>query len=489
MKRHRLSLCTAVLSLVAATSAHAEEATPPTRQFTVATHFAWSRRVPGWDVDKLMPRMKELGIWGVRDGIEWGGLERSKGQYALPDVERHWIETCTRNDLKVILWFGAQNKAYENPLDPDAFANAAAWLAGQFKDDPNVVALEIWNEPNNFFFRNQYKGAWNGKDNALWVEKFAELVTKTSAAIKKTNPNVKLITGCGVPPATHFMMQRFPRAFDLIDGITEHPYAYRLPPEAVPWGGAKTAERDGISVADDKHTMGSLIEGLKSGSEKLLGRRLPVWVTEYGYPTYTKQNHPSLYAGFTEETQAAYHVRALIQGLATHVECWSLYDLVDDGKDIGEPEHNFGLLRNNGTDPKPSFLALKHTSALLGPNWKLLPTRTGVLTVTNKSLQDGNADEWAAPTADPYSPAGPQLYWFETPDSITAFVWNAGRINAEFKPLLGTLKLASADAPRSVEAIDLCSGQPIDLRRDPKDPSALPGVPVGSRPVAVRFKK
>lgn len=493
MKHTRIFLALASLSVFAAGTAQAEPVvTPPTRGFTVATHFAWSHRLPGWDVDGLMPQIKELGVWGIRDGIEWGGLERSKGNYVLPDVERHWIDTCTKNGLKVILWFGAQNKNYENPLDPDAFANAAAWLAGQFKDNPNVIAFEIWNEPNNFFFRNQYKGAWNGKDNAPWVEKFAEMVPKAAAAIKKANPTIKLITGCGVPPATYYMMQKDPKSFDLIDGVTEHPYGYRLPPESVPWGGEKTNERDGVSVADDKHTLSSLIQGLKTESKEKLGRSLPVWVTEVGFPTYTKQNHPSLYAGFSEDAQAAYHVRGLIQGLAQNVECWSLYDLIDDGQDISEPEHNFGLLHCNTREPKPAFNALKRTSALLGPDWKLLPATTGALTITNKAAADGNTDPWAsAATPDPYSVSGPQVYWFETPTTLTAFLWNAGRMNTEFKPLLGTLKLASssADAPKPTEILDLCSGKTLPIKPDPKDPATLTNLPVGSYPIAVTFKK
>ncbi len=53
---------------------------PGMRGLGVVTHFG---RGPNWDVDKVLPLLKEMGVTVVRDGPEWAGVERTKGQYVI----------------------------------------------------------------------------------------------------------------------------------------------------------------------------------------------------------------------------------------------------------------------------------------------------------------------------------------------------------------------------------------------------------------------
>lgn len=460
------------------------------RQFYVATHFNRGKQQSGWDVDRLVPKLKELGVIGIRDECTWAATEKTKGVYAIGDTQRHWLDVMRDNGFKVNLLLSYNNKVYENNLDPDGFANYAAFLAREMKAHyPNVVSFEIWNEPGNFFFRKQYGGEWNAKGKAPWLEKFAELVAKTSTAVKKENPDLLVMAGAAVPPANHYLITRYPEAFKNVDATTEHPYTYRLPPEVTPWGGAKVLERDGISCAGDDHSMKSLFASYAELTKSKLGRELPLYITEFGFGTFTRQNKPSLYDGYTEEAQGAYHTRALIQGLGLGAAAWTIYDLVEDGTNDADEEHKFGILRYDTLEPKPAFLSVSRAAKLLGPDWQNAPADTGSLVVENKAVsQDKAKDEWANPIPDSYSLAGPQVYWFKVPEGMVAFVWNAGRLNAELKPLKASLVLKSREAS-SAELINLATGAKESLKLSPRETglATSASVPVGSSPVAVKF--
>ncbi|MGC4034201.1 MAG: cellulase family glycosylhydrolase [Tepidisphaeraceae bacterium] len=488
---HRSKICAAVLLAALQSSVFAQDNPAPLRDFFVATHFnraaLKNNKQPQWDVDRLIPQIKAMGAWGVRDGTSWSSIEKVKGQYVLPEADRHWVNQATSAGLKVIFVLLYDNKLYDNPTDPDAFSNYAAFVARSFKDNPNVVAFEIWNEPGNFFFRKQYGGEWNAKGEAPWLGKFAELVAKSSAAIKKENPNVKVIAGPGVPPPMYHMLERYPEAFKNLDGLVEHPYTYKYPPEVVAFGGQENLERDGVASADDKHSLVSLLKGESDLAEKKTGRRLPVWVTEFGFGTHVKQKKQNLYAGYTDQAQAAYHARALIQGLSAGVGAWTVYDFIDDGTDSSNPEHNFGLIRYSG-EPKPAHAALRNVAQQLGPNWKSLGAAPDSLQAEFDPKIHNGKDPWAGPVPDPYVITGPQVYWFQVPDGYVTFVWNAGRINTELRPPVASVTYQQSGTPASAELVNLCTGEKKSLKlTNTNGQWTVNNVPVGGEPVAVKW--
>ncbi|MDB5327437.1 MAG: hypothetical protein JWM57_3006, partial [Phycisphaerales bacterium] len=337
--------------------------------------------------------------------------------------------------------------------------------------------------------KKQYGGEWNGAKDSVWLAKFAQLVQKSSAAVRQANPNIQIIAGGGVTPATYYMLQKYPEAFKNIDGLVEHPYTYRQPPEVIGFGGEAFNQRDGVSTANDQHTMTSLLKMQADESDLLLGRRLPVWVTEFGYPTFTKQQKNSIYAGFTETAQAAYHVRGLIQGLGSGASLWAIYDLIDDGTASSDAEQNFGLVRHNDAAPKPAFTSLQRVAKLLGADWSLLTPEQTSLTIENKS-GDKNAEEWAQPVEDKAAALGPQVYSFTAAGNPVTFVWAAGRMNLEFKPPVGDVTLTTSDAFKSAECVDLVTGKSKTLKVEKTATGVkVRGVPVGSVPVAVKWLK
>jgi hypothetical protein len=484
------ALLLAAAALTATSTAHAQEYTDipkPLRGFGVSTHL----NRPGWNIDALVARMTQLGVSTIRDEISWGRVEQAKGVYAITPRDEEWIRKVSSQGIKIIVVLDYGNKLYATQNDPagldaDAFARYAAWMARYFKGKNIVAAFELWNEPNNFYFRKQYGGEWNGKGDAPWIEKFARFVEKASAAIKKEDPTTPIITGCGVPPASLYMLRRFPEAFKNIDGLTEHPYGYRLPSESVPWGGEENEKRDGISVAYADRSLLSLLRTEREASQKALGRELPIYITELGYSTYREQGQRSLYAGFTEETQAVYHTRSLILGLAYGARYWCLYDLLNDGTNALDPEQNFGLFRANTFEPKPVVASVRGVVRLLGPNWKFLSEAPGKLEV--KIEDPRTLEEWTNPPGEkPLQINGPQIFWFQVPEGYVSFVWKAGRRNVERTPMQGKVTF-TGPAATSATVTDLLTGKQQEVKAATGKSVQEVTVPVSGEPVAILWR-
>ena len=420
--------------------------------FCVATHFPRTSR--GWDVDNILPLLTSLGVSMVRDEISWHRTERVRGVYAIDDVDNAWFQAVTSRGIKVIVVLSYGNKLYENPLNPDAFSRYASFLARTLKGK-GVAAYEIWNEPNNFGFRKKYGGSWNGRGNPLWLKKFAELVKKASESIRRVDPDTPIITSAGSLPATHYLIRNFPTSLNDIDGITVHPYSFGNKPEFVPYGSVATRIRDGIAVADPDKTLTSVFRRLRETSEKHLGRALGIWVTEYGYTTYTPRGKiRSLHKSVSETDQARYLVRATILALAQDVKSWCIYDFMDDGIDVKHPERNFGLVRNARLryEVKPSFIALFRLYHLLGESWNIPFEK-----------KPGPQLPWNMNTNNP---PGVYLFPFSRFSSgDTAALWAVNDVERVH------LQCKSASQCRPLKVTDILTGRSTTVRPDSKNDS------------------
>jgi hypothetical protein len=330
-------------------------------------------------------------------------------------------------------------------------------MASHFKG--RVDVWEIWNEPNNFEFKGRYGGEWNGRNNSPWIEKFSILVEKATKAIRSANPSATIITGGGNPPATHYLITRFAARLRGLDGLTEHPYPFRLPPETMPYGGKEINLRDGIKTADDDHSYLSLLQGLRETGTKI-GKTPSLWITEVGYTTFNHHsNENTLYAGFTQDAQAAYLVRMVVQSLAAKVSAVCLYDLKDDGPNRYEAENNFGLIdiKNN---PKLSARAFMRLAGFLGGGHEVLLTSPAKMEC---SIKEPVADDvWKSPPTEPFIKiVGPQCYWFKTSKGLVAVFWKAGRYTTEINPPLFRFSQPGFIGPSPREVVDLVTGEKI----------------------------
>jgi hypothetical protein len=211
----------------------------------VCTHFAQN-----WSVPQVMPLVANLGVGWIRDDLAWADLEPTAGNYQIPAKTRNWIQAARQAGLKIVIILGYTNPAYPDPYDTAAYAKAAGWLARELGSD--VQAIEILNEPNNFGFRDQYGGAWNGNEPdgsvSPWIRKYVQMLNAAAQEIKFANPLMKVI-GLGAPPPADFRMIAL-GLVPQVDGLTDHPYGGSLP-ELVPYAATpSTIQRDGIATAD-----------------------------------------------------------------------------------------------------------------------------------------------------------------------------------------------------------------------------------------------
>ena len=465
------------------------QAIEPAARFGVCTHMR--RTDHGWNVEKLIPIIKQMGISTIRDNISWGRTEKVKGQYALAPEDEAWLKAILDADIKVILMLGYGNSRYENPTDPAGYAAFTAWLANHFKGNENILAFELWNEPNNFHVRKQYGGSWNGKDNAPWLKAFAQIVSQSASAIKQADPNRTVITSAGNAAASMHMLERFPDAFTYVEGLTLHPYSFRLPPETVPWGGDGITKRDGIRTAGDDHSMVSLWQTLEDKMIEKLGKKLGIWVTEVGFTSFNHSLKAGIYAGYTEPVQAAYLTRSTIAGIAwPNIKTWCVYDLMNDGTNPGVNEDNFGIIRHarQGLAPKPAFFALRRMAQFLGKDHQFITKPP--LKIISKSLELDQNDVWKKRPVDSYiTDTSEKVYWFKTAKGYVTFVWRAGRVNGEHNPPLGHFPTVVVPDDAKITITDLVTGQSLDhLAQQVGHDVTIKNLPIQGYPIAIQWQ-
>jgi hypothetical protein len=190
-----------------------------------------------------------------------------------------------------------------------------------------IHTWEIWNEPNIPSF-------WAPEPNPA---DYARLLIASYQVIKRVDPQATVL-GCSLA-GPNGPQRRKPYEFveevlkrgggQAMDAISIHPYRQPRTPEESGY----LEDLQGISDLTAKY-----------------GRRLPMWITEVGWPT-----HP---AGSSESQSARLLVRCYVLALARGVRNIAWYDYRDDGLDPMYSEHHFGILYNDLT-PKPSYFAYR----------------------------------------------------------------------------------------------------------------------------------
>jgi len=399
----------------------------------VCTHFSQN-----WPVEQIMPLIARSGAGWIRDDLNWGALERTPGNYQVPLKTRAWISAARHAGLKIDLILAYGNPAYSDHYDTAAYAKAAGWLARELAGD--IQAIEILNEPNNFGFRTTYGGAWNGNEPngsvSPYLQKYVQLLNAATKQIKLANPQMTVI-GLGTPAPASFRMM----ALGLdpqVDGLTDHPYGGRLP-ELVPYPATPIIlQRDGIATADASGTLASQVSMFRAQAKKW-GATEKLWHTEWGYATeHAKPGKP----GMSEETQAAYILRRLLESEAVGVEHTFIYDFKDDGE-------SFGLVKND-LSPKLAFFALQRVTSFLAG--------MGMASSANQARIENE------PSIKPEG-LGNRCYTFLSSDekrTVVAF-WEAKPWDGNGTTRNVEITVPVAYAPRQISLFDSLSGNQIEV--------------------------
>lgn len=427
---------------------------PKNEHFGTCVHFA-----QGWDYKKILPIVQDLGVAWIRDDLNWKDVEKTKGQYVVPEKTMEWIKAAHAYGLKLILILNRENKLYTNPYDTDAYANFCKAMAIQLKD--HADAFEILNEPANFGFRKNYGGTWNGiePDGSVgpWVGKYVELINKAAEAIKSVNKKIKVI-GLGSVAPVNFR-QLAMGISPAVDGIVDHPYSYKTVPEIISFPSSESGlKRDGIATADVKGTLTSQVEMYRAQSAKYKGPK-ELWFTEAGFATFQPLEAKILNAGLTESAQAIYISRRFIQYLGMDIDVALQYDLKNDGNDKNELEHNFGIIHADYT-PKPAYYAYQ----------RVAKNTIGFVHTTNMDVKvtPGPGRNDAYPIVWDGTKQSSQndipVYTFLNPkgQEVVA-LWSSERANNEFAPRWADIELKTAKKVSKITMMDLLTGATSEL--------------------------
>ncbi len=296
--------------------------------FQIGEPGVWWRRPLTWELDECVGACEALGLQWTRHGLS------SRPDPSQPGVIGT-VDLVTKHRMNCVMKVeGMPPEAYdEKRYGPrDAFAKThnkrgysrcsvplkepyQAWLRAELKKlPPSQKTFEIGNE------------VWD----YMSAEEFAEFCRLTVPVIRETVPGCTI----GVDPGNLAWGRRFAKAggFDGVDAMYIHPYSFTPMPEV---------------------RIRALLRNSRETWERLAGRKLDVYVTEYGWPTAPKDRRRH---SVDERTQAQRTTRESLMLYAEDCRTLIPHWMADREQDPTEREHWFGFFRLCG-EPKPVVMA------------------------------------------------------------------------------------------------------------------------------------
>ncbi|WP_187274554.1 DNRLRE domain-containing protein [Paenibacillus sp. N3.4] len=310
--------------------------------FGINTHFTWTNK--GWS-PSLTELIAKAGIKNVREGSEWGSVEKQKGVYTVPiSPAAEYMDDFREKSLDQLWVLAFTNPFYDSNSTPytdegrEGFANHAKAILDAYNGtDPTAPGynrllkqVEVYNE-FNIGFGDRGTGPADSKP-----EYYFPLLKKTYETVKSAHPDtiVSGMSTAGVPLSWLESVMKL-GGLKYMDTLTIHPYVYPKDPEML------------VKSFKDVNDLVRKYNG---------GKTMPIWLSEIGWPT-----HNTL-SGVSDKKSADDLVRGYVLSLANGVEKIFWYDLMNDGLNKSNNEDNFGLIRNKADQlgaytPKPAFTA------------------------------------------------------------------------------------------------------------------------------------
>lgn len=273
--------------------------------------------------------MKKAGIKIARTDLLWSKIEKNKGQYQYDGYDE-LTNGLIKSDIKPYYILNYSNRLYEKnfsivtPEGQKAFINYVEDVTSRYKD--KGVIWEIWNEPNILKY-------WDTRPN---YKDYALLVEKSSKVIKKNDPSGTVVAPAlaGLNEESLSWLEEVIKRGLLkdIDAISVHPYRASSPETVI-------------------HDYSQLRKLLK----KYNYSQLPVIAGEWGYPSNAQWYNIKL----SRKQQAQYLVRTYLVNELQGIPISIWYDWKNDGENLLEPEHNYGIREYDVSNSKEAYTALR----------------------------------------------------------------------------------------------------------------------------------
>jgi polysaccharide biosynthesis protein PslG len=281
-----------------------------------------------------MTLLANAGFRWIRVEISWEATENQKGKYNFSAYEK-FLNILEKYNIRPILILGYTNPFYDGGLSPYteqgrvAFSTWAAAAAVHFKD--RGVLWEMYNEP---------EWAWRPRTNYS-DDYYIKLALKVGQTIHKIAPK-EIFIG---PAASNISLSFLEKCFkaNLLRywaAVTVHPYRGTNPE----------------TVIKELRLLRKLVN-----KYSMQNRTVSIISSEWGYPSIPYREN-----SFNDQLQSKYISRALLTNISNGVDLSIWYDWSDDGTDLKNSEHHFGIVRNAYRanknpvlEPKPAFFAIK----------------------------------------------------------------------------------------------------------------------------------
>jgi hypothetical protein len=307
-------------------------------QFGVCTHLALKRGNAG----QVLSLMTAGGFDSFRDDAFWGAIESQPGELRFPgkyDELRTAMAGAAQRAQSPMVVLAYGNRHYDggglvvSRAAIAAYANYAGFVARELKGQ--VRQFEIWNEWNSGFGSKP-------KVNRGDAQAYVRMLKSAAEAIHDANPGAQVIGGVTAGVDLKWIRELIAAGgLDHLDAISVHSYTlFRR----------ETNPEGAVASLDKLHAL------LEEAEPR---RKIPVYVTEIGWPT-NKGKH-----GVGEREAAMYLARfTLLARTRPWIGGVWWYDLIDDGDSDAQAEQRFGLVRRS-LAPKPAMRMAKAVGALL----------------------------------------------------------------------------------------------------------------------------
>lgn len=335
MKFSRLSA--AFLSLLSVFLVHEAAADEPFI-LGIGTHlmnFPASPRVP-------LQLAAQAGVTALKDDAFWSTAEPAPNQLRIVQPWRDYLSAAATQNLSRLVILDYSTFFHDN-AKPRAGKVKAGYL-----NYVNYVVGQLGNRVNYYETWNEWDLEAPG-DPKLAAD-YAALVRDTVPLIRKHTQGqngspAKILAGSITPQgmdegfADHLIDAGM---LDQVDGLSIHPYAHCA-------GGGRNNPEGWVNW----------VREYERHIRTKAGRDVPLYITEMAWPSHTGN------CGSTPETQAAFMARILFfaRTIPNLKGMW-WYDLINDGADRKDQEHNFGLL-NEDLSAKPAYNVLKVISPFI----------------------------------------------------------------------------------------------------------------------------
>jgi hypothetical protein len=283
------------------------------------------------DVDKQLNLIQAIGIQWIRQEISWTGVEPTQGTWTFAPYD-YIVSGIAQRGMQMIAmlpqyhvpaWYGSPSNQPPAVSDYTSYVQAVvSHYSGQ------IPFYEVGNEPNvgNFWYPHTDAVAYSA------------LLKATYPVIKTTDPNTKVISGgLSQPNPETFLTTMYSNGVQgYMDYIGYHPYSWPNSPDYI----------GSVSTFNELAALKTIMNTNGDSNKQIMA-------TEVGWPTSTNQ--------VNEATQSAYIQRVYQKVMHEdyqYVAIACVYDFIDDGTDITNPELNFGLLHTDYS-AKPSSAAIQ----------------------------------------------------------------------------------------------------------------------------------